>query len=47
MNSVKNLVSSSKDYDALVIVATELDQIKEHVDKSVTNDLQTFSEVRI
>jgi hypothetical protein len=44
---VKNLVSSSKDYDALVVVATELDQIKDYVDNSVTKDLELFSQVRI
>jgi len=47
VNLVQNLGSSSKDYDALVVVATELDQIKEYVDNSVTKDLQSFSQVRI
>ncbi len=47
VNLVKNLASSSNDYDALVIVASELDQIKEHVDSSVTKDLQAFNQVRI
>jgi hypothetical protein len=47
INLVKNLGSSSNDYDALVIVATELDQIKEYVDNSVTKDLENFSQVRI
>ncbi len=47
VNLVKKLASPSNDYDALVIVATELDQIKEHVDSSVTKDLQAFSQVRI
>ena len=46
VNSVKDLSSSSKDYDALVVVATELDQIKDHVDHSVTKDLQAFRQVR-
>lgn len=44
---MKNLSSPSENYDALVIVATELDQIKDHVDSSITKDLQTFSEVRV
>ena len=43
---MKNLASSSNDYDALVIVASELDQIKEHVDGSVIKDLQAFSQVK-
>lgn len=43
---MKNLSAPSKDYDALVLVATELDQIKEHVHDSITKDLQKFSEVR-
>ena len=42
---MKNLSSPSQDYDALVIVATELDQIKDHVDSAITKDLQAFSEV--
>ncbi|CAF1040771.1 unnamed protein product [Rotaria sordida] len=45
VNLVKNLSAPSKDYDALVIVATELDQIKEYVHNSVTKDLQTFSQL--
>jgi hypothetical protein len=47
VNLVKSLSSPSKDYDALVLVATQLDQIKEYVDSSVTKDLQLFSQVRI
>jgi len=47
INLVKNLGSSLNDYDALVVVATELDQIKEYVDNSVTKDLESFSQVRI
>ncbi|UJR27930.1 hypothetical protein I4U23_009190 [Adineta vaga] len=45
VNSVKDLRSSSKDYDALVIVATELDQIKDHVDNSVTKDLEAYRQL--
>ncbi|CAF0934719.1 unnamed protein product [Rotaria sp. Silwood1] len=45
VNLVKNLSSPSKDYDALIIVATELDQIKEYVHNSVTKDLQKFSQL--
>ncbi|CAF1027139.1 unnamed protein product [Adineta ricciae] len=45
VNSVKDLNSSSKDYDALVVVATELDQIKDHVDHSVIKDLQAFRQL--
>ncbi|CAF3764811.1 unnamed protein product [Rotaria magnacalcarata] len=45
VNLVKNLSSPTKDYDALVIVAAELDQIKDHVHSSVTKDLQAFTEL--
>ncbi|CAF0753980.1 unnamed protein product [Adineta steineri] len=45
VNLVKNLSSPSNHYDALVIVATELDQIKEHVDSSVIQDLQAFNQL--
>lgn len=38
---------SSKDYDALVIVAAQLNDIKDSVDSSVFQTLQVFSEVRI
>jgi hypothetical protein len=44
---VKNLSSSLNEYDALVIVAAQLDEINEFVDNSVTKDLQAFREVRI
>ncbi len=44
---VKNLSSSLQDYDALVVVATQLDDITEFVDISVTANLQSFTQVRI
>jgi hypothetical protein len=43
---VKNLSSSLQDYDALVIVATQLDEITEYVDSLVAKDLQSFSQVK-
>ncbi|CAF3419152.1 unnamed protein product [Rotaria sp. Silwood1] len=42
VNLVKNLSSPLTDYDALVIVATQLDEITEFVDSSMTKDLQSF-----
>ncbi|CAF3982809.1 unnamed protein product, partial [Rotaria sp. Silwood2] len=45
VNLVKNLSSSLKDYDALVVVATQLDEITEFLDSSVTKDLQSFSQL--
>jgi hypothetical protein len=47
VNLVKNLSSSLQDYDALVVVATQLDDITEFVDSSVTTNLQLFTQVRI
>jgi len=47
VNLVKNLASSLKDYDALVVVATQLDEITGFVDGAVTKDLQTFAQVKI
>jgi len=46
VNFVKNLSSPTTDYDALVIVSSELDQIQDHVDRSVVKDLQAFKQVR-
>ncbi|CAF1225032.1 unnamed protein product [Rotaria magnacalcarata] len=45
VNLVKNLSSPLQEYDALVVVASELDQIAEFVDSSVIKHLQTFSEL--
>ena len=42
---MKNLSSSLPDYDALIIVATQLDEIKGFVDSSVVENLQSFSQV--
>ena len=47
VNLVKNLASSLQDYDALVIIATELGEINEYIDVSVAKDLQTHSQVKI
>jgi hypothetical protein len=47
VNLVKNLASSLNDYDALVVVATQLDEITGFVDGSVTKDLQSFAQVKI
>ncbi len=47
VNLVKNLASSLQDYDALVIIATELGEIKNYIDASVTKDLETYSQVKI
>ncbi len=47
VNLVKNLASSLNDYDALVVVATQLDEITGFVDGSVSKDLQTFAQVKI
>jgi len=41
VNLVKNLSSSLADYDALVVVATQLDELKEFVHSSVTDHLQS------
>ncbi len=46
VNLVKNLSTSLQEYDALVIVATQLDEITGFVNSSVTKDLQSFSQVR-
>ena len=46
INLVKSLSSPSNDYDALIIIATELDQIKEYVHHSVSKDLHTFQQVK-
>ena len=47
VTSVDRLSSSaSKDYDALVLVATDLDQLKEQVDHSILKNLQEFHQVR-
>ncbi|CAF1143877.1 unnamed protein product [Rotaria sordida] len=45
VNLVKNLSSSLKEYDALVVVATQLNEITEFVDSSVVKDLQSFSQL--
>jgi hypothetical protein len=42
---VKNLASSLKDYDALVVVATQLDELTGFIDTPVTKNLQSFSQV--
>jgi hypothetical protein len=42
---VKNLASSLTDYDALVVVATQLDELTGFIDTSVTKNLQSFSQV--
>ena len=42
---VKKLASSEKEYDALVLVGTQLEQLKDHVDDSVMQHLQAFSQV--
>jgi hypothetical protein len=42
---VKKLASSEKEYDALVLVGTQLEQLKGHVDDSVMKHLQAFSQV--
>jgi hypothetical protein len=47
VNLVKNLASSLQDYDALVLVATQLDDVTGFVDASVTKDLQSFVQVKI
>ena len=44
---MKNLSSPLNDYDALVIVATQLNEITQFVDSTVTKDLQTYSQVKI
>jgi hypothetical protein len=47
VNLVQNLSASLADHDALVIVATQLDEINGFVDISVVNDLQAYLHVRI
>ncbi|CAF1065602.1 unnamed protein product [Adineta ricciae] len=42
---VKNLSSSLNDYDALVLVATDLNEITPYLDVAVTKHLQSFREV--
>jgi leucyl aminopeptidase len=42
VNLVQNLSASLADHDALVIVATQLDEINGFVDISVVNDLQAY-----
>ncbi len=47
VNLVQDLQSSLANHDALVIVATQLDEITGFVSGSVVNDLQGFLHVRI
>ena len=42
---VKKLDSSEKEYDALVLVGAQLEQLKDHVDDSVMKHLEAFSQV--
>ncbi|UJR21470.1 hypothetical protein I4U23_024555 [Adineta vaga] len=42
---VKNLSSSLNDYDALVVVATQLEEITEYLDNAVTRHLQSHREI--
>ena len=44
---MKNLSSSLNDYDALVVVATQLTDLNELLEGSVTKDLHAFSQVRM
>ena len=46
INLVKTL-SSLNNYDALIVVATQLEEIKGFVHDSVMKDLDSFSQVRI
>jgi leucyl aminopeptidase len=45
VNLVKNLSSSLQEYDALVIVASGLNETNDYIDASVTKDLQSFSQL--
>ena len=45
VNLVQNLSSALANHDALVIVATQLDEINGFVDISVVNDLQAYLHV--
>lgn len=47
VNLVKDLSSASNEYDALVLVATQLDEIEQFVNSSVFKHLQSFRQVRI
>lgn len=44
---MKDLSSASNEYDALVLVATQLDEIEQFVNSSVFKHLQSFRQVRI
>lgn len=45
VNLVKNLGSSLQEYDALVIVATQFDDLTDFIDSSVKQVLQSFAQV--
>lgn len=45
MALVQNLASAAANYDALVIVATQLDEINGYVDTSVIESLQAYLHV--
>ena len=45
VNLVQNLASAAANYDALVIVTTQLDEINGYVDVSVIESLQSYLHV--